>query len=446
MAYPPTAAPDSPRGARLALALLLGINLFNYLDRQVLAAVVTHIRDAFFGEGKPADGGWAIAVVQTLQDWFGFEPKNALIGSLQLAFMTAYMVLAPVFGWLAERTNRWWIVGGAVAVWSLASGASGLATSFGMLFLTRCLVGTGEAAYGPVAPAIISDLFPVARRGQVLAWFYMAIPVGSALGYVLGGAMSDHFGWPWAFFVVVPPGLLLALCCFLMREPQRGASDPAAVGAGRAPGLDQYRVLLRTPSYIYCTLGMTAMTFAMGGIGFWMPDYIHHFRGQPNLGQVTFTFGVIVVVAGFAATLAGGWAGDKLRDRYPGSYFLVSGGAMLVGFPVAVAMLYVPFPWAWGVIFLACFCLFFNTGPANTILANVTHPSIRAGAFALNIFVIHAFGDAVSPLLIGLIADKSDMTTAFLFVAFMILLSGVLWLWGAKYLQRDTELAPTRLG
>ena len=443
MAAPAPPASTSPN-ARTALALLLGINLFNYIDRQVLAAVVTNIRTEFFGAAVPAGGDWALEVVATLQNWFGFRPENALIGSLQLAFMVAYMVLAPAFGWLAERHNRWLLVGIGVTLWSLASGGSGLAGTFAILFLTRCCVGVGEAAYGPVAPAMISDLFPVERRGQVMAWFYMAIPVGSALGYVLGGMVAGQFGWRWAFYSVVPPGLLLGALCFLMTDPRRGTADVGVKPAAK-PALRDYLVLFRTPSYLLCTAGMTAMTFALGGIGFWMPDYIHNYRQVPDQGAVTFRFGVILVVAGFAATLAGGWAGDKLRARFPGSYFLVSGAAMLTAFPVSLALLYCPFPWNWGVIFVACFLLFFNTGPTNTVLANVTHPSIRAGAFALNIFVIHAFGDAVSPLLIGLVADRTNMNTAFLVVSGMILLSGLLWLWGARYLQRDTELAPTRI-
>src|SRR5262249_46493044 len=151
-------------------------------------------------------------------------------------------------------------------------------------------------------------------------------------------------------------------------------------------------ILLRTPSYVLNTLGMTALTFALGGIGFWMPSYIHEFRGEPDLGRVSTIFGAIVVLSGLTGTLIGGWAGDRLRPRFGGSYFLVSGAAMLAAMPLSVAMLYAPFhpfPWAWIFLFLACFCLFFNTGPTNTILANVTHPAMRASGFAWNILIIH---------------------------------------------------------
>jgi predicted MFS family arabinose efflux permease len=405
---------------------LLSINLLNYIDRYVLAATESKIRN------------------ELLPD----DPNGLTkMGTLATAFMVSYMVLAPVFGWMAERMSRWWLIGGAVVAWSLASGASGLAATYGLLLLTRCFVGVGEAAYGPAAPTVISDLYPVKRRGSVLAWFYAAIPVGSALGYVVGGVVADSaLGWRWAFYLVVPPGLLLGLLCFFMREPVTGQADLEG-GVARKARLKDYLILLQTPSYVLNTLGMTAMTFALGGIAYWMPTYVSEFRQAGDAAYVNARFGPIIVVSGLSATLLGGLAGDWLRGRYPGSYFLVSGISMLFAFPLFLGVLYVPFPAAWILIFLACFCLFFNTGPTNTILANVTHPAIRASGFALNILVIHALGDAVSPAIIGAISDAAgkDMNSGFLAVSAFILVGGILWLWGARYLGRDTALAPSRL-
>jgi MFS family permease len=436
--------PDAPLpGARAALVVLLLINLFNYIDRQVLAANLTPIEAQLLPKNDPANKEW--------------------LGNLAMAFMVSYMVFAPLFAWLAGRFHRWKLVGVGVILWSLASGASGLAGSFhagsvgatgfhafvgtfGFLLVTRCFVGIGEAAYGPVAPTVISDLYPVKVRGSVLAWFYAAIPVGSALGYTFGGLL----GWPYAFYWVVPPGILLGLWCFFMPEPPVGQADPGAV-VSRPVRLRDYLVLLRTPSYVFVTLGMAAMTFALGGIGHFMPDYIHSYKGVPDLAHVNFVFGLIVVVAGLAATRLGGYVGDRLRPRFPGSYFLVSAVAMFLGFPLFVAVIYAPFPWGWALIFLACFCLFFNTGPTNTILANVTHPAVRAQAFAVNIFVIHLLGDAVSPTIIGRIArdwhypdGTPNMDAGFLAVSGMVLVGGVLWLAGTPFLARDTALAPTR--
>jgi MFS family permease len=418
----PTEAPRP--GARSALLLLLGINLFNYVDRQVLAAVEPLIREHF-------------------------KVSQSQMGWLATAFLLSYMVFSPVFGWLGDRYSRWKLVAVGVVLWSLASGATGMAQTFVLLLLTRCFVGIGEAAYGPVAPTILSDLYPVSQRGRILSWLYLAIPVGSALGYTVGGGLASAFGtWRAPFYAVVAPGIVLGVWSLFMREPARSgeSSDahapPAQRPTARGHGA-QYLALLRNKSYVLDCLGMTAMTFAIGGIGFWMPTYVYEFRyqKQADLGHVNLIFGGITVVAGFAATLAGGWAGDKLRGRLPGSYFIVSAAGLLAGFPMLIAILYTPFPYAWGFIFLAVFCLFFNTGPSNAILANVTHPSVRATAFAINIFVIHALGDAISPPAIGWISDHWNMNVAFMFVGLMLLVGGVLWLWGARYLADDTRRA-----
>lgn len=424
-------------GARAASALLLAINLFNYVDRQVLAAVEPLIREHF-------------------------GVSQARMGWLATAFLVSYMVLSPVFGWLGDRMSRWVLVAVGVILWSLATGGTGLAATFAVLLVTRCFVGVGEAAYGPVAPTILSDMYPVAIRGRILAWFYVALPVGSALGYVMGGTVASAATnwadpgdeWRWPFYVVVLPGIVLGVLAMFMRDPKRGSVDvvpPATAGAPVPPPrrarLRDYLVLLKTPSYVLDCLGMTAMTFAMGGIGFWMPAYVYEFRynKQADLGQINLIFGAITVVAGFAATLLGGRAGDALRGRFPGSYFLVSGAGLLAGFPLFLLVLYTPFPYAWVFVFLSVFCLFFNTGPANTILANVTHPSIRSTAFALNIFVIHALGDAISPPVIGAISDRWNMRAAFFVVGLMFLVGGLLWLWGARYLERDTARAAVSL-
>ena len=248
-------------GARLALGLLLAINLINYIDRYILAAVEDQIqRDFRIDRGET--------------------------GLLATAFLVSYMCLAPVFGWLAGRYSRWMLVGIGVLLWSLASGATGLATGIGIMLATRVFVGVGEAAYGPVAPTIIADFYPIERRGQVLAWFYVAIPVGSALGYMLGGQVL-HMGltWHWAFFIVVPPGLVLGVWALLMREPLRedvaaarrrgavvgGLPEQSAEVQPKPAKFHDYKQLLRIPSYVYNTAGMAAMTFAAGGLSFWIP-------------------------------------------------------------------------------------------------------------------------------------------------------------------------------
>ncbi len=401
------------RDAQRALWLLLAVNLFNYLDRYILAAVELEIRYTFFA---PDDLN-----------------AKAATGSLALWFLGSYMIAAPLCGWLANKISRWWLIGAAVGVWSLASGASGLATTFVFLLVARIFVGIGEGGYGPIAPTLISDYFPVEVRGRKMSLFYMAIPVGSALGYAFGGFMSSSFGWRVPFYAVVLPGIFLAWLCTRERDP-RGAPGQMAAN----PGFAAYPALLRIRSYVMNTTAMTAMTFAVGGISFWIPSYLKESRGiaEPNT-----MFGGITVVAGFLATFAGGWLGDRLRGRVRGSYFLVSGCAMLLAVPFVVAMLYVPFPAAWGFIFFAVFFLFFNTGPSNTALANVTSPAQRTAAFALNILCIHLLGDAVSPLVLGYIAGHANYNAAFLLVAAMMTVGAIIWIISARWLDEDTACA-----
>jgi MFS family permease len=186
------------------------------------------------------------------------------------------------------------------------------------------------------------------------------------------------------------------------------------------------------------------------------PDEMLSYRGQLaeaarvgatslTLDAVTGPFGGIVVVAGLAATLAGGYLGDWLRRKIRGAYFAVSGVGMLVGLPMFWLALTTPLPLGWLFVFLAVFFLFFNTGPANTALANVSPPALRSSAFALNILVIHLFGDVISPPIVGMIDDRASLRLGLLFLAGPIALSGLFWLWGTRYLDRDTELAPGRM-
>jgi MFS family permease len=417
-----TAGKKTLSGARSALFLLLAINLFNYVDRQILAAVEPDIRATFFAPNDPN------AMMRT--GWLGD------------AFFVTYMISAPVLGLLADRISRWIIVGSAVILWSLASGGSGLAATFAILFATRICVGIGEGGYGPAAPTILSDLFPIETRGRIMAVFYAAIPVGSALGYVIGGVVGAHLGWRWAFYLVTPPGLLLGLLCFMQPDPRVGSDHLVQQSPRRS--LRDYVTLFRTRSYLINCVAQTLMTFVTGGLGFWASAYLRYRNQSPDVGMTI--FGLITVVAGLVSTLLGGVVADRLRSRLAGSYFWVSGIGMLIACPFFVATLYTPFPAAWVPMFFAIFFLFVNTGPSNTALANVSLPAVRATAFAVNILVIHALGDVQAFWLLGYIGGHTNMHVAFLFVSAIIFASGLAWLIGVKYLPADTAAVEKATG
>lgn len=447
--------------AKLALTLLLLINLFNYIDRYILSSTISGIESDLL-RNHSADN------------------KKTLLGLLATCFMVSFMIFAPIFGIFFNKFKRWHLIGYGVLFWSVASGLSGLSGtfaktnmnaiandislgliatfigSFTFLAITRCMVGVGEAAYGPTAPTILSDLYPEKSRGMVMSIFYGAIPVGSALGYAFGGVA----GWPNAFYWVIPPGIILGILCFFMPEPKPVGSESSIPKVQVSPGKG-LKILFNTPSIIFNILGMTANTFAIGGIAYWFPYYVSIFRQNGSEQEAGVIMGLIIVSSGLVATLSGGLIADYFYRFHKGAYFLVSGIGMFVGFPLFVMVLYMPFPLAWILIFLACFCTFLNTGPTNAILLNVAPPSLRPMAFAITIFIIHAFGDAISPWIIGGIADTfafqrttlidgesmiqkvGDLNAGFISVSAMYFLSGIFWILGAKYLEADTLKSKT---
>ena len=401
------------RQARLAVALLFSVNFLNYIDRYVIAAVAPLLQ----------------------RDFRLNDTQLGLIGSM---FMVAYMAFSPIAGVLADRYPRRFFVGGGVIVWSLATVASGLAGGFRQLLAARSMIGVGEAGFGGVAPTLISDLFPKEKRGRMLAYFYVAIPVGSALGFLLGGFVGEHWGWRQAFFIAGGPGLVLGLLAFFMAEPARGAGDGVAKSEHRFDPRSTL-VLARTPSFVHTTLGLSAMTFALGGMAYWMPTFFHRERGLP-LEEANTLFGGMTVVSGLVGTFLGGWLGDWLLKRTPKAYLLVSGWGMVAAVPFAAVGLlaearsvYLP------AIFVAQVLVFLNTGPANAVLVNVALPEIRATAIAASIFVYHLLGDVPSPILIGKASDAFGLEKALLLTSAAMAVSGIFYLWGTQTLGADTE-------
>jgi predicted MFS family arabinose efflux permease len=342
-----------------------------------------------------------------------------------------------VTGWLGDRFPRRFLVGSGVLLWSIATVASGLAATYRQLLTARSFIGIGEAGFGAVSPTIISDLFPKERRGRMLAYFYVAIPVGSAIGYLLGGAVGASHGWRMACFVAGAPGILLGLLAFWMYEPARGAGE----GASREHKFDAKAALalVHNRSFVFTTLGFSAMTFALGGLASWMPTFFVRDKGL-TLEQANNSFGAITVAAGLIGTFLGGWLGDRLLRVTPKAYLLVSGVGMILAVPFAYVGLTADRPWVFlSAFFVAEVFVFLNTGPANAVLVNVALPEIRATAIAVSIFVYHLLGDVPSPILIGRVSDTSgSLETALLLTLAAMAVSGVFYLLGMRTLGADT--------
>ena len=392
--------------ARTMLALLTAINFFNYIDRSVLFAVQPLIQKEF-------------------------HATDLNFGLLSTAFFGTYMVAAPFLGALADRYPRKLIITTGILLWSGATLLTAFAYDFRGLLVRHTLVGIGEASYAAAAPSLIADLFHENRRGRMLAVFFMAIPVGTAVGYLIGGVLGERYGWRAPFYVGAIPGFLLALTLVFLREPERGAADRLRETPERASLLG----LAGNGAFVTATLGMAMMTFCLGGLQVWMPTFLNRVRGV-GLDHANLMFGASTAITGTVGTLLGGWLGDRLLRRTHGAYYLVSAITLALGIPAMLAAIYLTGRVMFPAIFVAEFLLLMNTGPLNAAVVNSVGAHIRSTAIAVNLFVIHLLGDAFSPSVIGYISDRSNLQTGFVSTVAAIALSAGILLYGMRFAPR----------
>lgn len=426
---PPSGAGRS--AAITGLVVLTGLNLLNYFDRFIVSAVLP-----------------------TLKSARGLSLTGTQAGWLASAFMIVYTITAPIFGVIGDRGSRTKCIAAGVLVWSVATALGGLATSFAVLIVARSVVGIGEAAYAPQAPPMLSDWFAKERRARVFAVFYAAFPIGTALGVVFGSAIDAHLSWRVAFFLAGAPGVALGLLASRLRPAPTGANDRdlaaasgpggAAVGGAAAPATwETVRTsLLRNPTYLVTVLGYAAYSAVFGAFLFWMPSFlvsVHHLDSQ----AAGFRFGIVVAVAGIGGTLAGGAGGDLLFRRTKQGYLWLSAATTLAASGVLVVVLRVEDTTAaLAAVAVFAFLLYTVTGPVNGALVNALPPSVRATGLAVNVFAIHALGDAWSPLVVGHLSDqvhslRDAMTTV---LPGAMLAGSVLWI-AAALVDRARERA-----
>jgi multidrug resistance protein len=400
---------------RTALALLTALNLLNYIDRSVLFAVQPLVQSEF-------------------------RLSNTQVGYLTSAFLGFYMVAAPFAGPLADRYSRKGIIIVGAIFWSALTLLTAVTHTYWELLLRHTLVGVGEATFVTIAPTFVADLFPERVRGRIFGIFYLAIPVGTAMGYLLGGKLGPSLGWRYPFYVAAMPGFLLALALLFIPEPPRGQFDSQRETFERGTLLG----LTRNLAFLTVTLGMAAGTFSLGGIQVWMPTFLSRVRGY-SLESANLMFGKIVVIAGILASLAGGWLGDRLLPRMKGSYYFVSAVSMGLGVPVMIVGLFTRGSLMLPAIALSAFLLLLNTSPLNTALVNAVGSHIRATAIAVNIFMFHLLGDVPSPTLMGYVADHRSLQAAFVLPIVAMAISSAILFYGMRFAPEVSALKNARL-
>ncbi len=404
-------------GAATALVLLTALNFVNYIDRYILPGVQEQVK----GE---------------------FHITDAQIGSLTLWFMLAYMAASPITGWLGDRFPRKPMIVIAALFWGSINLLTAFVHSYDSLNLRHAALGIGEASFGIFAPALLADFYPDHQRNRVLTIFNIAIPVGAALGYLIGGTVGEHYGWRTSFIVSAVPAILIAiLIAVFMKEPPRGGSidDKAQLKK------DTVLSLLHNPAYL-CTIGgYAAVTFSLGGISWWMPSFLQRMDGRTE-SSAAFLMGAITVVTGLAGTILGGVIAQRWSKKTPRALYLVPAIGALLATPPALVCFFGPQVFGTKAftlpsLALAIFFIFLGTGPVNAATVNAVRPEIRATALAGQLFLIHALGDAISPRIIGQVSDHSNLAVGLGSTLITLVLASAIFFLGARFappLQPDT--------
>jgi MFS transporter, Spinster family, sphingosine-1-phosphate transporter len=401
--------------ATRALIILASLNLLDYLDRYLVASLGSLIK----------------ADLHLTDKAFGF---------LGTAFFLVYFLTSPIFGYLGDRWGRLRLMSGGAVLWSLATSLTFWVPSYPFLVGARGLVGVGEASFGTLAPAYLADILPLGRRAWALSLFYLALPVGTALAYLVGGLIGSHFGWRPAFLVAGLPGLFLAGLIYRLSEDKAASPVSVAPPVSRSP-FKTYWQLFKMPTMRRVNLGYGMVTFALGGLAFWMPQYLEISK-HLSLSQANLLLFGSVTIAGGLGTLIGGYLGDRLLTYTLGAPLWVSGLGIVLALPLAAMAIFVTTPALYiPALAVAIFLLFLNPGVLTAVVVSVAGPWRRAQAAALNIVVIHLVGDVPSPFLIGWIADLSSLKWGVALTLVALAAGAVLILTAIPYLPADLAAA-----
>ncbi|XP_033703275.1 sphingosine-1-phosphate transporter SPNS2 isoform X3 [Tursiops truncatus] len=435
------------RGRGAAAAILSLGNVLNYLDRYTVAGVLLDI-----------------------QQHFGVKDRGA--GLLQSAFICSFMVAAPIFGYLGDRFNRKVILSCGIFFWSAVTFSSSFIPQqdFWLLVLSRGLVGIGEASYSTIAPTIIGDLFTKNTRTLMLSVFYFAIPLGSGLGYITGSSVKQAAGdWHWALRVSPILGMITGtLILVLVPATRRGHADQLGGQLkARTSWLRDMKALIRNRSYVFSSLATSAVSFATGALGMWIPLYLHRAQvvqkaaetcsSPPCAAKDSLIFGAITCFTGFLGVVTGAGATRWCRLRTQRADPLVCAVGML-GSAIFICLIFVAakssIVGAYICIFVGETLLFSNWAITADILMYVVIPTRRATAVALQSFTSHLLGDAGSPYLIGFISDLIRQSTkdsplweflslgyALMLCPFVVVLGGMFFLATALFFLSDRAKA-----
>jgi MFS family permease len=412
--------------ARYVLAVMVGINFLNYLDRWVASAAAPLIQKEF-------------------------HIDDAQVGLLGTAFLLVYAVAALPFGYWGDRGVRRTVIGVGVTIWSFATLLSGLAANYVQLFLSRALVGIGEASYYPAGTSLVSDYFPKEQRGRVMSIWGAGSAVGIAVGFAGGGFVADHLGWRSAFYFAAVPGLLFAFLAFTLREPLRGSMERVGPALKRTTDASArtFINLMRIPTLRAAILAQTVLYFVLASNAFWLPTQLHR-RFDLSLSGAGLLAGVVLVVGGLIGTLAGGWIADRRAKTSPAAHLEVGiAGFLIAAVFITIALLAPlnigPIPVFVPAFLVTVIAIYLHAGPYTAVSQNVVSPALRASSVTLLLFVSHVFGDSHSTFDVGWISDHVHSLQLALLITSptLLVVAAIIAATGLRTVTQDTNAMET---
>jgi len=407
------------------IAMLWFIAFFNYADRIALASVFPLIEEEM-----------------------GLSKTQ--LGTLGAAFSWLYGLAAPLAGMIVDRTSRKNAILFGLHVWSVICMATALSKNFTHLLMFRAAEGLGETFYFPASMSLVSDFHGKKTRSRAMSFHQTSVYVGTIAGGFFAGLIGQHYGWRWSFIVFGGMGVILGIVLhFILHEPRRGASERADVGAGASHGVStsgklsfmEFVGLIRTTPTLQVLLGaFMCANFVALVLLTWMPSYLNQNFGM-SLAMAGLGATLFVQIASMCAAPLGGYLADTLRARTPGGRMIVQmvgvfGGApfvLLCGMTQSVT---------WLIVALTFWGFFKGLYDANIFAAvyDVVRPEARGTAAGFMNAIGWLAGGGSAPIVIGIIADRTNLGFAIATASIVYVAAGLLLLLGiTRFVRRDNE-------
>ncbi len=397
--------------------LLYLLLIFDYVDRFVIVALFPFLKS----------------------DW---GLSDAQCGMLVSAVFWSILVFTLPIGALIDRWSRKRAIGLMAIIWSLATAAGAITRDFGQLFATRCVVGVGEAGYSAGGTALLSAIFTPERRARVIGFWYSGIPLGQALGIVLGGIIAVSLGWRNALGLVALPGLIIAILFFWVKDYKtvdlvKSVAAEEGIKRARMKAGDIVRELARSKSLIFNNFAFTFCTFTTVALTTWLPAYFQRYEGM-SIERSGLMASVVMVLA-----IIGGPLGGYLTDQFYKKELRARMLFPAITCTLTALVLFAAFLFHGALQFsfllmMGLFIIMFAPG-GIAVTQDVVHPGLRSTSVSVNLIFQHLLGSALGPLVVGALSDVYGLDKALLFLPATMLCAAVLFFTGSFFYKKDIE-------